>query len=147
MSQSIQFDASGESQVFVASRDVRNSDHQNGTIMAGERVFFRQVEYGGGAEIALVGEDGQPTDGNQYATFDSVSDAEAFADHAGLMTPARLREASTFEVFKRDSAANIDAHESHGVYDTLDEARGCVEFDGLRDYEIWQGDRIVEESE
>jgi len=84
MAQTIQFDASGESQVFVASRDVRNSDHSNGTIEAGARVFFRQVEYGGGAEIALVREDGQPTDGNQYATFDSVADAEAFANRAGL---------------------------------------------------------------
>lgn len=37
--------------------------------------------------------------------------------------------------------------EDHGIYSTLDEARGCVEFDCLEDYEIWQGDHIVEERE
>jgi hypothetical protein len=35
---------------------------------------------------------------------------------------------------------------SHGVYWTLDEARGCVLFDGLSEWEIWQGDHIVAES-
>lgn len=33
-----------------------------------------------------------------------------------------------------------------GSYETLEEARGCVEFDGLTSWEIWLGDRIVDES-
>ena len=32
-----------------------------------------------------------------------------------------------------------------GSYDSLSEARGCVEFDGLKSWEIWLGDRIVDE--
>jgi hypothetical protein len=84
MAISIQFDASGESQVFVAVQPVRNSDHANGTIEQDARVFFRQIEYGGGAEIALVAEGGEPTNGNQYVTFPTVADAESFAERAGL---------------------------------------------------------------
>jgi hypothetical protein len=58
-----------------------------------------------------------------------------------LSLPRRKREASTFEVFERPSA------DSHGVYDTLDEARGCVSYDRLKEWEIWQGDHIVDESD
>lgn len=36
-----------------------------------------------------------------------------------------------FEVF------NLDTDESHGVYDTLEEARGAVRYDKLRAYSIW----------
>ena len=50
-----------------------------------------------------------------------------------------MRGPSTYEVFERPS------NESHGIYDTLDEARGCVEFYRLRDFEIWMGDHIVDE--
>ncbi len=32
---------------------------------------------------------------------------------------------------------NVETGEKHGVFDTLDEARGCVEFDHLTDWEIW----------
>jgi hypothetical protein len=35
---------------------------------------------------------------------------------------------------------NLDTEESHGVFETLGEARGCVQFDRLRAYSIWQGD-------
>ncbi len=35
---------------------------------------------------------------------------------------------------------NLDTDESHGVYETLCEARGCVRFDSLRAYQIWQGE-------
>lgn len=35
--------------------------------------------------------------------------------------------------------------ESHGTYDTLEEARGCVEFDRLRYYEIWDADELIEQ--
>lgn len=57
----------------------------------------------------------------------------------------RLRGPSTFEVFDRNEIPNQTV--SHGVFDTLDEARGCVEFDRLCNYEIWQGDHIVDEEE
>lgn len=40
---------------------------------------------------------------------------------------------------------NLDTDESHGVYDTLSEARGCVRFDRLRAYSIWQGQHEVNE--
>ncbi len=35
---------------------------------------------------------------------------------------------------------NVDTGESHGSYETLDEARGCALFDRLTDYEIWNAD-------
>lgn len=79
--QTIQFDAAGESQVFVATRPVRNSDHSNGTIPVGPTVFFRRAEYG----VALAyAEGGEPTNGNQYVVFGTVEEAQAFADRAGL---------------------------------------------------------------
>ncbi len=34
---------------------------------------------------------------------------------------------------------DLDTDESHGIYDTLSEARGCVRFDDLEAYSIWQG--------
>lgn len=34
---------------------------------------------------------------------------------------------------------DLDTDEDRGVYETLDEARGCVRFDRLRAYQIWQG--------
>lgn len=34
---------------------------------------------------------------------------------------------------------NLETEESHGIYDSLDEARGCVQFDGLQSYQIWRG--------
>lgn len=45
--------------------------------------------------------------------------------------------------------AHIDENtdEERGLYDTLDEARGCVEFDRLRCYSIYQGEELVESSE
>lgn len=38
----------------------------------------------------------------------------------------------TYEVF------NLETDESHGTYETLSEARGCVQFDGLKFYSIWR---------
>jgi hypothetical protein len=40
----------------------------------------------------------------------------------------------------------IDLHtdESHGKYETLEKARGCVRFDRLRAYSIWHGRVRVE---
>jgi hypothetical protein len=57
---------------------------------------------------------------------------------------SRQREASTYEVIEKNDPVRTT---SHGVYDTLDEARGCVEYDGLVWWEIWQGDHIVDESD
>ena len=53
------------------------------------------------------------------------------------------RGPSNYEVVEMLNAG-VDA-KSHGVYNTLDEARDCVIFDSLGEYEIWQGDHIVEE--
>ena len=79
----IQFDASGESQVFVATRDVRNSEHANGTIEAGQRVFFRRDDTG---RVSLVNvEWGEPTNGNQYAEWAYAGLAAEFAARAGLV--------------------------------------------------------------
>lgn len=39
---------------------------------------------------------------------------------------------------------NLRTLESHGEYDSLDQARGCVEFDRLTAYAIWRGDERVE---
>jgi len=40
----------------------------------------------------------------------------------------------------RYEVLNLETDESHGVYDTLGEARGCVQFDRLKFYAIWGGD-------
>jgi hypothetical protein len=37
--------------------------------------------------------------------------------------------------------------EDHGNYPTLDEARGCVAFDGLEQFQIWRGDALIESVE
>ena len=34
---------------------------------------------------------------------------------------------------------NLENDESHGVYETLCQARGCVQFDRLHAYQIWSG--------
>jgi hypothetical protein len=81
MTTTIQFDHSGESQVFTATRAVRNSDHAHGTIHEGETVFFRQD--GEGVTLAYA-ESGEPTNGNQYAVFPTPAEAEAFVARAGL---------------------------------------------------------------
>lgn len=54
---------------------------------------------------------------------------------------ARQRSADEFEVF---DISDPTRPSSNGTFLSLDEARGCVEFDGLEFYEIWQGDHIVE---
>lgn len=75
-----------------------------------------------------------------------IRDAATFRAQQPQVAPPRVREPSTFEVFDRtERNEHGGPGKSHGVYDTLDEARGCVEFDRLTDYEIWQGDHIVEE--
>jgi hypothetical protein len=35
---------------------------------------------------------------------------------------------------------NLATDESHGTFDTIAEARGCVAYDRLKAYEIWQVD-------
>lgn len=47
----------------------------------------------------------------------------------------------TYRVYNTQQGAD----ENHGEYDSLDQARGCVEFDGLKYYEIWYGDELVEQ--
>ena len=42
---------------------------------------------------------------------------------------------------------NLDTDESHGEFDSLSEARGCVIYDQLRAYQIWHGDLRVENCE
>lgn len=69
--------------------------------------------------------------------------AEQLAQSFGFMPP-RVRGPSDFEVYDTTEWRQ-GVHRSHGVYDTLDEARGCVEFDSLTLFEIWQGDHIVEQ--
>ena len=32
---------------------------------------------------------------------------------------------------------NVETGESHGKFETLERAKGCVEFDNLFDWEIW----------
>lgn len=41
---------------------------------------------------------------------------------------------------------DLDQDESHGVFETLEEARGCVRYDRLRAYSVWtviDGEREV----
>ncbi len=35
---------------------------------------------------------------------------------------------------------NVETGANHGKYDSLELARGCVSFDRLTDWEIWDGD-------
>lgn len=39
---------------------------------------------------------------------------------------------------------NLSTDESHGEYETLEQARGCVRFDRLRAYSIWSNNIRVE---
>lgn len=39
---------------------------------------------------------------------------------------------------------NLDTDESHGMYATLQEARGAIRYDKLRAYSIWYNDVRVE---
>lgn len=34
--------------------------------------------------------------------------------------------------------------EDHGIWETLERARGCIEFDRLKYYDIWHGDELIE---
>ena len=43
-----------------------------------------------------------------------------------------------YEVF------DLATDESHGTFETLERARGCVRFDKLRTYSIWKGNVRVE---
>jgi len=66
---------------------------------------------------------------------------EIMNDVAHILPKSRRRGPSGFEVIDRTNGT------SHGNYETLEEARGCVAFDKLTNYEIWQGDHIVAEAE
>ena len=37
---------------------------------------------------------------------------------------------------------NVDTGESHGEYETLERAKGCVIFDSIEDWEIWNGQDV-----
>ena len=80
----IQFDHSGESQVFEATRPIRNSEHAHGTIESGARVFFRRDPESGRVTL-LDAATGQPTNGNQYAEWASAHEAVEFAVRFGLV--------------------------------------------------------------
>jgi hypothetical protein len=67
--------------------------------------------------------------------------------------PMRARERRIIEARLRDHHQRTsfevidltdDRLESHGLFETLSEARGCVEFDGLTAYAIWRGNTRVE---
>lgn len=78
-----EFGQSGESQVFVTTQDVRNSDHGNGTIAEGERVFFTLSDED--ESVTLSYESGEPTNGSEYVRFDGIVSAEEFANRVGLV--------------------------------------------------------------
>ena len=40
---------------------------------------------------------------------------------------------------------DLETGDSHGLYDCLGEARGCVRYDRLTAYQIWRGNVRVEE--
>jgi hypothetical protein len=44
-----------------------------------------------------------------------------------------------------DLNATTGRQRDRGDYETLDEAHGCVTFDGLDHWQIWNGDVLVEE--
>jgi hypothetical protein len=60
------------------------------------------------------------------------------------MARMKMRGPSAFTVIAVDVPKGRDIE--CGNFETLEEARGCVEFDRLRSWEIWQGDHIVERS-
>ncbi len=62
------------------------------------------------------------------------------ATPGGEVGASHAEPAPKFEVFD----LGPDTMPSHGTYATLEEARGCVAFDGLRNYSIWHGDARVE---
>lgn len=80
-SNKITFDSTGDSAEFVAGREIRNADHGNGTIDAGQRLVFRRSDDGIWLAYAA---DGRPTNGNQYLTFPSASAAARWAEYVGI---------------------------------------------------------------
>lgn len=46
----------------------------------------------------------------------------------------------------RYEVINVATGENHGPYPTLDQAKGCVEFDHLSDWEIWRDGTCIEYS-
>lgn len=40
---------------------------------------------------------------------------------------------------------NLDTNQSHGKFETLDEARGCIDYDRLRHWQVWDGGVMVAE--
>jgi hypothetical protein len=59
---------------------------------------------------------------------------ESRAIHAKLAAHHRR---TSFEVI------NLKDGESHGLYPTMGEAIGCVEFDGLTEFQVWRGDALL----
>lgn len=58
-----------------------------------------------------------------------------------MSTEDRERELEdSYQVINHDTGGN------HGCYGTIEEARGCVEFDRLRRWEIWRGDQLFAHS-
>lgn len=37
----------------------------------------------------------------------------------------------------RYQVINVETGESHGFFETVERARGCIEFDKISDWEIW----------
>lgn len=73
---------------------------------------------------------------------ETSAQSQAYIDGAGPWfgrDDDKDEQAELFEVFDADG-------DSHGEFRTLDEARGCVEFDRLDTFRIMQGLHIIEES-
>lgn len=81
-----------EETLFIATRSVRNSTHDLGTIEAGERVFFRANREADVGEpdgtFTLCYENGQPTNGSEYREFADWQSVRAFVESFGLVRDA-----------------------------------------------------------
>ena len=80
----IKLDATGQSQVYRVTRDVRAFEHSEGTLWCDDEVFFVLGEDEDDRIFLAYAGDGSPTNGNDYLTFDSLAEAQDFVERFGL---------------------------------------------------------------
>jgi hypothetical protein len=82
----IALDDDNQSQVFVATRAVRNVYHPHDAIAPGAEVVF--WENCSGIVVLTYADSNAPTNGDEYLAFPSIGDAERFAEGYGLVPSA-----------------------------------------------------------
>lgn len=81
----------------------------------------------------------------EYADIDQISPGSHLSDNGNeSTTPAEGGDGLGYRVVSLDPKDHV---EDHGLYETLDEAHGCVAYDHLKAYSIWHLGERVEDCE